>query len=111
MPSLTFGLSGPKSKVAISKPSQKRKNLFDDDENDNVLENGTKSAAEQRTNPSGFEGDSFPRPRKSPKIFHSSTVEGPPLTKYINLSSLHSAKIQDAQASKLDASVYDYDGL
>ena len=52
------------------------------------------------------------RPHKSPKLSESSTAVGNGRTdKYSNLSALRSAKLHDEQASNLDSSVYDYDGV
>lgn len=76
--------------------------------------------------------DDSPRPTKSPKLSHPAppsyglqkktpAADGTSKDKngdrdsssdkYTNLSALRSAKLHDAQASKLDASVYDYDGV
>jgi coiled-coil domain-containing protein 55 len=66
------------------------------------------------------------RPAKSPKLSHPPTKYGLQTKKhatapnpngssqqdrYTNLSALRNAKIHDEQASKLDSTVYDYDGV
>ena len=101
MPTLAFGLNAAKPKVPLSKAPQKRKNLFDDDGSGDEDDNG------RSTSLGGFDDDSS-RPRKSPKL-DVPAKNGMPMQKYTNLSSLHSAKKQDALASELDASIYDYD--
>jgi coiled-coil domain-containing protein 55 len=104
MPTLAFGLNAAKSKAPSSKAPQKRKNLFDDgsdDEADVPRNTGKISTL------GGFEDDSS-RPRKSPKL-DAPTKNGIPTQKYTNLASLHSAKKQDAAASQVDSSIYDYD--
>lgn len=102
MPTLTFGLNVAKAKAQLSKAPQKRKNLFDDDGSGNEEDINGKV-----TNLGGFDDESA-RPRKSPKL-DAPTKNGVPTKKYTNLSSLHSAKKQDATASELDPSIYDYD--
>lgn len=104
MPTLAFGLNAVKSKAPPPKAPQKRKNLFDDgsDEEAGVLSNNGKVLVL-----GGFDDDS-PRPKKSPKL-DVPTKNGVPTQEYTNLASLHSAKRQDAAASKVDASIYDYD--
>jgi coiled-coil domain-containing protein 55 len=104
MPTLAFGLNAAKSKAPPSKAPQKRKNLFDDGsdgEGDLPSNNGNVSAL------GGFPDDPS-RPRKSPKL-DAPAKNGVPTQKYTNLASLHSAKKQDAAASQVDSTIYDYD--
>jgi coiled-coil domain-containing protein 55 len=102
MPTLAFGLNAAKPKGPLSKGPQKRKNLFDDDES-----SGEEDISGKATSLGGFD-DQSTRPRKSPKL-DAPTKNGVPTQKYTNLSSLHAAKKQDAAASVLDPSIYDYD--
>jgi coiled-coil domain-containing protein 55 len=103
MPTLAFGLNAAKAKGPLSQAPQKRKNLFNDDGS-----GGEEDISGKATNLGGFD-DRSTRPRKSPKL-DAPTKNGVPTQKYTNLSSLHAAKKQDAAASVLDPSIYDYDG-
>ena len=139
MPAVTFGLGKPASKpnaapFSLSRnptsTTQKRKNLFADDE---------EIAADTYQR----EDESHLRPKKSPKLFPSATAGSnstatPPSSKlngnsergvdaaasvtrddasrtqnksdtYKSLSSLRDAALQDAQASSVDNTIYDYD--
>lgn len=125
MPALAFGLAGAKSKPGLSKPSQKRKAVFeeDDDHDESDTAPPPQFAAKKTSKPlkpiSGFddedEDDRQPA-RKSPKLskpgLQSSNTKLPSgggSDKYTNLSALRSAKLHDEQTSKIDSSVYDYD--
>ena len=94
----------------------KRKNLFDAEDDD-----GTESVQPSAQNPetdvfSTLTSDpSSPRAAKSPKLSSTSSPTKPKPSsssqKYTSLSALRNAKLHDAQASQLDESVYDYDGV
>lgn len=124
MPSLAFGLNAAKTTSGFSKPAQKRKAVFDNEDQNNDDEPVSTSFQASPKKPSRplkllnplqdpENGDaSSPRPHKSPKLSASSTVGSNSKTAdYANLSALRSAKIHDKQASQLDSSVYDYDGV
>lgn len=125
MPALAFGLNSAKSQPGTSKPSQKRKAFFDDDddrdESDALLplpQYGAKKNSKplRPLDAFGDDEDDLEPPRKSPKLskpgLHSSRpkpANGAGSEKYTNLSALRSAKLHDEESSKIDASVYDYD--
>lgn len=104
MPTLAFGLNAAKSKAPPLKAPHRRKNLFDDGSDDEV---DAPSKTGKISTLGGFDDDSS-RPRKSPKL-DAPIKNGIPTQKYTNLASLHSAKKQDAAASQVDSSIYDYD--
>jgi hypothetical protein len=123
MPALAFGLNT--AKPGLAKPAQKRKAFFDQD--DDAPENvpapayGAKKPSKPLrpiTDLADDEEDKEP-PSKSPKLSSyglqpaKGKPSGPALgsNKYTNLSALRSAKLHDEEASKLDASVYDYDAV
>ena len=90
MPALAFGLKPAKQKAPPAFAGQKRKqNLFDDDA-DSDPEPGVENSSRGLSAASKTEG-------------------GVKSQKYSNLSALHSAKKYTEDASKVDASVYDYD--
>ncbi|KIW93219.1 uncharacterized protein Z519_05824 [Cladophialophora bantiana CBS 173.52] len=122
MPSLAFGLSSAKTSSSVSKPPQKRKAFFDEDAAEDVApapEYGAKKSSKSLRPIKDLDddGDDGEPPRKSPKLSQfglqpakpkfSGTAPG--IDKYVNLSALRSAKLHDEEASKIDASVYDYD--
>lgn len=123
MPSLTFGLNAAKHQPGLAKPSQKRKAFFDEDED--VLETTPtiENEAQKATKPlrpiTGIRDDDadLKPPIKSPKLLQQGLRTGKPKAvgqgagteKYTNLSALRSARLHDEEASKIDASVYDYD--
>ncbi|EXJ82652.1 hypothetical protein A1O3_06465 [Capronia epimyces CBS 606.96] len=119
MPALAFGLNAAKSRPGISKPSQKRKAFFDEDEDipetNDVPQYGAKKPSKPLRPITGFgedDEDDEP-PRKSPQVsqpgLQSAKVKGTGTEKYTNLSALRSARLQDEEAAKIDSSVYDYD--
>ncbi|KIW76574.1 hypothetical protein Z517_09018 [Fonsecaea pedrosoi CBS 271.37] len=126
MPPLAFGLNSAKTSSGVSKPAQKRKAFFDDGDD------GSEEAAATPPPAYGAKKTSKPLrplrdlddddhdhepPRKSPKLSQyglqlpKSKASGSAIEtdKYVNLSALRSAKLHDKEASKIDASVYDYD--
>jgi coiled-coil domain-containing protein 55 len=124
MPALAFGLKAARASSSVSKSPQKRKAVFGDDEQINdeeptapAFQTGFKKLAKplKPLNPlqDPEEDDTLdPRRHKSPKLSGSSIARGNGATdKYTNLSALRSAKLHDQQASQLDSSVYDYDGV
>ena len=123
MPSLAFGLNTNKPPSGLLKPAQKRKAVFEDDDHNedepvpSVFQPGPKKISKPLkplSPPQDLEDDNdlSPRPQKSPKLSDSSAAVGNSKTdKYSNLSALRSAKLHDQQASQVDSSVYDYDGV
>ena len=124
MPSLAFGLNAAKPSSGFSKPAPKRKAVFDDEEQNNddepvasVFQTGPKKTSKplkplDPLQDPDDQDDTSPRPHKSPKLSESATAGSHGKTdNYANLSALRSAKLQDKQASQLDSSVYDYDGV
>jgi coiled-coil domain-containing protein 55 len=124
MPALAFGLNSAKSQPGISKPSQKRKAFFDDDDRDEsdptppLPQYGAKKISKplRPLNAFGDDEETSEPPRKSPKLSkpsphssHTKSANGGGSEKYTNLSALRSAKLHDEESSKIDASVYDYD--
>lgn len=128
MPALTFGLNAAKPRPGISKPAQKRKAVFDQDGDPSDSEDapppptyGAKKPSKplRPLNPFGDDDaahENSQPPRKSPKLSQpglkrasGNPSSGPALDEYTNLSALRSAKLHDAQVSKIDKSVYDYD--
>lgn len=110
MPALTFGLKPSKPGPPRPSAPQKRKAAFEEttakEDNDDV-EDAFTSLSARKTQP---------RPHKSPKLNHESDNSNTSTSanngnRYGNLSALRSAKLHDEAASKLDASVYDYDGV
>lgn len=119
MPALAFDLHTAKSQTGISKPTQKRKAFFDEDEDTPETEAVPQYGAKKPSKPlrplNGFgedDEDNEP-PKKSLKLsqpgLQSAKAKAPGTEKYTNLSALRSAKLQDQEASKIDSSVYDYD--
>lgn len=121
MPALSFGLgSAAKSKTTLhnSNPrtssSQKRKNLFG-----GADEDGDEGGTDNKI--AGGDQEDVLRPTKSPKMFDAGDESAsggkmkrshgglPDQDKYVNLSALRSAKLQDEKASEIDQSIYDYD--
>ncbi|RVX66971.1 hypothetical protein B0A52_09185 [Exophiala mesophila] len=123
MPALAFGLNAAKTQPRISKPAQKRKAVFDQDDDASESEDAPPPPAYGAKKPSKplrplnpFDDDdedaqkASQSPKKSPKLsLHGNTSNGPASDKYTNLSALRSAKLHDQQASQIDKSVYDYD--
>ena len=122
MPALAFGLNVKSSKGSL-KPSVKRKAVFDDvaeEETQPAHQPGAKKSSKplkplQPLQDEDDSDDASPRPTKSPKLSHPSPASGlqkkPASDNYTNLSALRTAKLHDVQASSLDSSVYDYDGV
>ncbi|KAL2435235.1 hypothetical protein ABEF95_014760 [Exophiala dermatitidis] len=121
MPALAFGLNTAKPQAGASKPPQKRKAFFDEDddpaETDGIAppQYGAKKSSKPLRPLSGFsqdDGDDEPL-RKSPKLtqpgLQSANGKGAGVDKYTNLSALRNAKLQDEKVSEVDPSVYDYD--
>lgn len=112
MPALAFGLKPAKPGPGISKTPVKRKAPFvdqqDEAQDDSDNDQGAFGALQKPKPKSRASGITPPveRPRKSPKL-----SDGNDATKYTNLSALRSAKLQDENAAKLDASVYEYDAV
>ncbi|OAP54723.1 hypothetical protein AYL99_11171 [Fonsecaea erecta] len=127
MPSLAFGLNSAKSSSGVSKPAQKRKAFFDDDDDDAGEEIAAAPApaygAKKTSKPLrplkdlDDGADDGEPPSKSHKLSQyglqlpksKSAGSATGTDKYVNLSALRSAKLHDEEASKIDASVYDYD--
>ena len=124
MPALAFGLKSAKPQPGLSKPAQKRKAFFDDDEETAEKAPTPTYGAKKPSKPLrpladlADDDDDDEPPRKSPKLsqYGLQSMKGKPTAsvtggdKYTNLSALRSAKLHDEEASKIDASVYDYDG-
>ncbi|MBV36794.1 MAG: hypothetical protein CMP47_15295 [Rickettsiales bacterium] len=120
MPALAFGLTSARSKPGLSKP-QKRKAFFDEEEeapeNQPPPSYGAKKTSKPLRPLSGFgdDDDDAEPPKEEPKQYGLQPAKGKPAAlgggteKYTNLSALRSAKLHDETASKIDASVYDYD--
>jgi coiled-coil domain-containing protein 55 len=124
MPALAFGLNAIRPPSGLSKTSQKRKAAFDEgdpsDEDEPVaavFQAGPKKTSKPLNplNPLQDHDDEVPtapRTHKSPKLTESSTTRRNDTTdEYTNLSALRSAKLHDEQASQVESSVYDYDGV
>ncbi|EXJ54536.1 hypothetical protein A1O7_09876 [Cladophialophora yegresii CBS 114405] len=123
MPALAFGLNATRS--GPSKPAQKRKAFFDEDDGAPEDVPAPAYGAKKSSKPLrpitdlGADEDEKGPPRKSPKLssYGLQPAKGKPSAptlgsdKYTNLSALRSAKLHDEEASKLDASVYDYDAV
>lgn len=123
MPALAFGLNSAKPRPGLSKPAQKRKAFFDEDEDDSEKEAAPVYGAKKPSKPLrplkdlDNDGDDAEPPNKSPKLSHYGLQPAKPKPagpatggdKYTNLSALRSAKLHDEEASKIDSSVYDYD--
>ncbi|ETI20370.1 hypothetical protein G647_08405 [Cladophialophora carrionii CBS 160.54] len=123
MPALAFGLNAARS--GPSKPAQKRKAFFDQDDDAPEDVPAPAYGAKKSSKPLrpltdlGDDEDEGQPPKKSPKLSSyglqpaKGKSPGPTLgsDKYTNLSALRSAKLHDEEASKLDASVYDYDAV
>lgn len=121
MPALTFGLNPSKAATNAlkTKPAQKRKAVFDDDDDQNDAEHDgpVAPALQTRKGPArpvklsnafaDADNEEQDRPKKSPRLAPSTTAAGAAS----NLSALRSSKLHDAQASLLDSSVYDYDAV
>lgn len=119
MPALAFGLKATKPPSGPPKPLSQRKAPFasgskendegevedDDDDSYNAfakISSKAKPANLKRPAPA----DSIHPPAKSPKLEEAQSG-----SQYTNLSSLRNAQLQDAEASKLDPTVYDYDSV
>lgn len=126
MPTLAFGLNAGKSQPGISKPSQKRKAFFDEDDDDAPATNpapgyGAKKPSKPLRPIASFDdgSENDEPPKKSPKLSQPGLqgakgklpLAGAGTEKYTNLSALRSAKLHDEEASKIDSSVYDYDAV
>ncbi|KAL6247520.1 hypothetical protein RBB50_005866 [Rhinocladiella similis] len=118
MPGLAFGLNAGKSQPGIFKP-QKRKAFFDEEEDVPEHKPPPQSGAKKTSKPlrplSAFDdddNDDGPYAKEEPKQYGLQPARGKSAgpEKYTNLSALRSAKLHDEEASKVDASVYDYDG-
>lgn len=117
MPVLSFGLNLPKGKAVLPTAGQKRKNLFTDgdDNSDEDPDSNAPSEGKAVTLDLVNDDETLHRARKSPKLDASKPIL--PMSaaaagrKYTNLASLRSARLQDAQASELDSSVYEYDAV
>lgn len=111
MPAITFGL-GSKTKPPESKAArvgQKRKHsLFGEDGDGNDVK--PTSLAEEVT-VLGNLYDSGTPPPKSPRLEDNSTKSGRPPQQYTNLSALHSAQKYSQEATTVDSTMYDYDGV
>lgn len=112
MPALAFGLKSNKSSNVPAKQPVKRKAAFEPQDEEGEEDDGafgalakSKPKAKLQLKPIGSDSDE--RPRKSPKLEDSGTDA----SRYSNLSAIRSAKLQDAEASKVDATVYDYDAV
>ena len=119
MPALAFGLKS--AKPGLQNSAQKRKAFFDED--DDASENvpapvsGVKKSSKplKALTDLGDDDEDEQPPKKSPKLssYGLQPAKGKPSApgtdKYTNLSALRSAKLHDEEASKVDASVYDYD--
>ncbi|KAK5089681.1 hypothetical protein LTR70_001529 [Exophiala xenobiotica] len=115
MPALAFGLRSAKTTTGPDRLPAKRKAVFDgpeedagSDDNDDAFGALFKPKPKLQAKPKALNNSDQP-PRKSPKLGDEGTEEDG--SKYSNLSALRSAKLQDTEASKLDASVYDYDAV
>lgn len=113
MPALAFGLNAAKSPHGVSKTSQKRKAIFDEDDETESATSVPYGSTQPPRRLKTLDGDDGSRqgPRKSPKLSQTGPAISTGGEKYTNLSALRSAKLHDEQASKLDASVYDYDAV
>ena len=115
MPALAFGLNSAKGAAGPGRLPPKRKAAFDDAEEDAANDDNDgafgalsrpKPNLQRKNNALQMSGQP---PRKSPKLGEEDSKEDS--SRYSNLSALRSAKLQDTEASKLDASVYDYDAV
>jgi hypothetical protein len=122
MPALAFGLTSAKPKPGLSKPSQKRKAFLEEEEEDAPETKpppsyGAKKPSKPLQPLSGFGDDDedVEPPKEEPKQYGLQPAKGKPVAlgggteKYTNLSALRSAQLHNKEASKIDASVYDYD--
>lgn len=112
MPALAFGLKPNKNSNAPAKVPVKRKAAFEAEDQEVEDDDGafgalSKSKPKAKLQLKHLESDLDERPRKSPKLEDS----GKDASRYSNLSAIRSAKLQDAEASKVDATVYDYDAV
>ena len=114
MPALAFGLKPTQKPTGPPKVPAKRKAAFGQPEDDSQDEaeddnDGFSALAKSKSKPPPKPANqSEQRAHKSPKLDTSSNGSS---LKYSNLSALRSAKLHDAEASQLDASVYDYDAV
>lgn len=115
MPALAFGLNSKKTAIGPGPLPAKRKAAFDEpeeaaggDDADDAFGALSKPKPNMQAKPNVFKNPGQ-LPRKFPKLGDEGTKEDG--SKYSNLSALRSAKLQDTEASKLDASVYDYDAV
>lgn len=115
MPALAFGLNSTKNAKGPDRIPPKRKAAFDETEEDagNDDDGGVFGAMRKPNSRLQAESSAKNAPtqpaRKSPKLGESGMKEDS--SRYSNLSALRNAKLQDAEASKLDALVYDYDAV
>ena len=124
MPALAFGLGSAKPRPGVSKPAQKRKAFFDDDEDAIEKVPASPHGAKKSSKPLrpiadlGEDGEDEPSPPKASNGSHyglqptkGKSAPAPASDKYTNLSALRSAKLHDTEAFKVDSSVYDYDAI
>jgi coiled-coil domain-containing protein 55 len=119
MPALAFGLNSARSSTSLPKPPQKRKALFETEEqhsDDEAPPPAFAGLAKKPSkpliplNPLRDNDDGEERSHKSPKLSSSTTpTNGHNADRYTNLSALRSAKLHDQKAQEVDESVYSYD--
>jgi coiled-coil domain-containing protein 55 len=125
MPALAFGLKTTTPQAGGPKAGQKRKGLFDDDEDASPSAPPPTYGAKKISKPlrplkdlDDDDDDARGVNGSAPTQFGLQTVKGKatnarnatkPNEQYTNLSALRSAKLHDEEASKIDSSVYDYD--
>src|SRR5690348_3386985 len=114
MPVLAFGLKLTNKAAGNGNISAKRK-AFDEPEedasaydNDDAFNDLSKPKPKLHGRLNALKA-AEPPPRKSPKLDEDNTKID--TSRYSNLSAFRSAKLQDAEASQLDSSVYDYDAV
>ncbi|KAJ9614453.1 hypothetical protein H2200_002589 [Cladophialophora chaetospira] len=121
MPALAFGLKP--GKPGLPKPAQKRKAFFDEDEDTSENVPAPSYGAKKPSKPLrpltdlSNDDEEVEPSSKSPNVssYGLQPAKGKPSEptngsdKYTNLSALRSARLHDEEASKIDASVYDYD--
>lgn len=114
MHTLTFGLKSAKPPLGGSKLGQKRKAVFDNEQEEEPEDDNDAFAGLQKPKPKttrlkpSLDDDAEPL-RKSPKLGGPSSQSASGTSKYTNLSALRSAKLHNQEASQIDSSVYDYD--
>jgi coiled-coil domain-containing protein 55 len=118
MPALAFGLNSSKSSKSLPKPPQKRKAIFDTEEQNSDDEApppaftglSKKASKPWRSLNSQNDDANDERLHESPKLSSSTTpTNGLHAVKYSNLSALRSAKLHNQKAQEIDESVYSYD--